>query len=93
MLKGRKTPLERHRQHRKEAGIVRVEVQVPREDAPLLRHLARDLRDPSREEAARAMLRRTVGAAPVGLKALLASAPLEGIPLDRSPDTGRDVDL
>jgi len=28
----------------------------------------------------------------VDLKALLASAPLDGIDLDRSPDTERDVD-
>jgi hypothetical protein len=29
----------------------------------------------------------------VGLKALLASAPLDGIDLERNPDPGRDVDL
>ena len=29
----------------------------------------------------------------MGLKALLASAPLDGIDLERSGDAGRDVDL
>ncbi|MGT2439891.1 hypothetical protein ACU4GH_33555 [Bradyrhizobium betae] len=43
----------------------------------------------------RALLLRQRFAEPphVSLKALLASAPLDGIELDRSPDPGRDVDL
>jgi putative transcriptional regulator len=38
-------------------------------------------------------LLRAVKADPEGLKALLASAPLDGIDLDRSPDPGREIDL
>ncbi len=45
-------------------------------------------------EASRALLRqRFVEPVGLSLKALLASAPLEGIDLDRSRDLGRDVDL
>jgi hypothetical protein len=52
------------------------------------------LSDPARQAAARRLLRqRFVESSDVGLKALLASAPLDGIGLDRSPDLGRDVDL
>jgi len=47
-----------------------------------------------RESEARALLRERFGAGKAkGLKALLASAPLEGIELERDRDFGRDVDL
>jgi hypothetical protein len=63
-------------------------------DAGLVRHVAAALSDPARQEAARALLRqRFVEPPKVSLKAPLASAPLEGIDLDRSRDLGRDVDL
>jgi hypothetical protein len=60
----------------------------------LVRQVAAALSDPARQAAARALLQRRF-AEPAGpsLKALLASAPLEGIDLDRSQDVGRDVDL
>ena len=48
------------------------------------------LADPHQASDARALLRERFGPpAPKGLKALLANAPLEGIDLDRSRDTGR----
>lgn len=75
-------------------GFVRVEVQVRREDAALLREVASALVDPARHDATRAILREKL--APVSsksLKALLASAPLDGIELDRVQDFGREVDL
>ncbi|MGA0594513.1 hypothetical protein [Enterovirga sp. CN4-39] len=75
-------------------GVVRVEVEVRLEDAPLIRMVARALRDPGRAPTARAMLdRRLARTEAAGLKELLASAPLDGIELDRSQDTGRIVDL
>jgi len=75
-------------------GLVRVEVSVRKEDASLVRSVASALSDPARQNETRRILRQRF-AAPrsVSLKALLASAPLEGIELDRSRDTGRDVDL
>jgi hypothetical protein len=75
-------------------GFVRVEVNVGKEDASLMRRVASALFDPLRQAAARRLLqRRFVDPPKVSLKVLLASAPLEGIDLDRSPVPGRDVDL
>jgi hypothetical protein len=90
----KKTALAKFRYHLKRRGVVRVEVQVRKEDAALVRSMARALVDPEREAQARALLRREFAEPPtVNLKALLASAPLEGIDLDRARDTGRKVDL
>lgn len=73
---------------------MRVEVQVRGEDAALVRSIARTLLDPAREAEARALLRHQFAKPPaVGLKALLATAPLDGIDLDRVRDEGRAVDL
>lgn len=65
-----------------------------KEDAALMRSVASALGDPARETDARALLRQQFGSSATrGLKALLARAPLEGIDLKRSRDTGRAVDL
>ncbi|NVO17693.1 MAG: hypothetical protein HXX10_27020 [Rhodoplanes sp.] len=82
----------RRRQTRK--GIVRVELQVRKEDATLLRKVARALADPSRATETRALLHQRFGA-PDGeaLKALLAAAPLDGLDLSRERDLGRDIAL
>jgi hypothetical protein len=75
-------------------GFVRVEVNVSKDDATLVREVAAALSDPARQAAARTLLRqRFVEPPKVSLKALLAAAPLDGIDLDRGPDLGRDVDL
>ena len=94
MPKSQKTPLETFRRRRKRQGIVRVEVQVRKDDAALLRSVAQALGDPGREAEARALLRERFGVAKAkGLKALLAAAPLEGIDLTRERDLGRHVAL
>lgn len=86
--------LSAHRRRLKRRGLVRVEVQVRKEDASLLRGVARALADPAREAEARALLREHFAApAAEGLKALLAAAPLEGIDLARERDFGRDIGL
>jgi hypothetical protein len=78
----------------KRRGLVRVEVQVRKEDAALMRSVANALGDPAREMDARALLRQQFGSSPTqGLKSLLARAPLGGVDLKRSRDTGRAVDL
>jgi hypothetical protein len=83
-----------HRARMERQGFVRVEVNVRKEDAGLVRCVASALSDPSRQAEARKLLRQRFAEPPrVSLKALLASAPLDGIDLDRSPDTARDVDL
>jgi hypothetical protein len=83
-----------HRARKERQGFVRVEVNVRKEDASLVRRVASALSDPSRQGQARKLLRQGFAEPPkVSLKALLASAPLDGIDLDRSRDLGRDVDL
>ena len=73
-------------------GLVRVEVQVLRADAPLLRDVAGALADPNRAAETRALLRDGIAVrCAKGLKALLADAPLEDIDLERAPHIGRDL--
>jgi len=68
---------------------VRVEVNVSEDDASLVRNVGATLADPA-PQARRAELAEPPK---VNLKALLASAPLDGIDLDRGLDLGRHVDL
>jgi hypothetical protein len=83
-----------HRERKKRQGLVRVEVQVRKEDAPLLRSVADALTDPARASETRILLRqRFTRSTTKSLKALLADAPLDGIDLERSRDPGRDVEL
>jgi hypothetical protein len=88
------SPVAIHRARKQRQGFVRVEVNVCKEDASLVRGVASALSDPSRQAEARKLLRQRFAEPPkVSLKALLASAPLDGIELDRGRDLGRDVDL
>ena len=89
-----KSSVAKHRARMERQGLVRVEVNVRKEDASLVRRIASALSDPSRQAEARMLLRQRFDEPPkVSLKALLASAPLDGIDLDRTLDLGRDVDL
>ena len=86
------SPVTRWRKRRRRQGFVRVEVQVRKEDAALVREVATALADPGRAIEARSILREKIAAPRSGgLKALLASAPLEGIDLERPRDFGRDA--
>ncbi len=88
------SPLAQHRARKARQGFVRVEVNIRKEDAGLVRRIVAALSDPVRQAAARALLRQEFSEpAKVSLKALLASAPLERIEIDRSRDLGRDVEL
>jgi hypothetical protein len=83
-----------YRRRLKRQGIVRVEVQVRKDDAPLVRKVAQALSDPTRGREARAILSEKFGERrPKDFKELLASLPLDGIDLTREDDFGRDVDL
>jgi hypothetical protein len=94
MASSRKSPVASYRRRMKRAGFVRLEVQVLDEDAPLLRSVARALADPDRAGDTRALLRlHFMQPSAKVLKELLAAAPLDDIDLDRSSDTGREVDL
>lgn len=86
------SPVTQWRKRRQRQGFVRVEVQVRKEDAALVRDLASALGDPERESETRAVLRERIATSRKGgLKAMLASAPLEGIDLDRPRDFGRET--
>ena len=86
--------LSAHRRRLKRRGIVRVEINVRKDDAVLIRGVAKALADPDRRAQTRILLRERFGAGNAkGLKALLAAAPLEDIDLRRDRDVGRDVDL
>ena len=91
----RKKAVQAYRQRLKERGWVRLEVQTSKEDVPLIRQVTQALRsDPVRAAQLRRHLHRLIDPAPhADLKALLASAPLDGIDLSRRHDGGREVDL
>ncbi len=91
----RRKAVQAYRQRTKERGWVRLEVQTPREDVALIRHITQALRsDPARAAQLRRHLHRLIDPEPhADLKALLASAPLDGIDLSRRHDRGREVDL
>jgi hypothetical protein len=94
MTRKTKSSLATHRAQMRRRGFVRVEVKVRKEDAGLVRRVASALSDPSRQAEARRLLQQRFLEPPkVSLKTLLASAPLDGIDLERSPDPGREVDL
>ena len=88
------SPVTKWRRRRPRQGFVRVEIQIRKEDASLVRDVATALVDPERETETRAILREKIAAPRSGgLKALLASAPLDGIDLERPRDIGRDTTL
>jgi hypothetical protein len=94
MRSSQKKALSAYRRRLKREGIVRLEVKVPKQDAPLVRNVASALADPEREAETRALLRERFGAVQAkGLKALLAAVPLEGLDLARERDLGRDAAL
>jgi hypothetical protein len=83
-----------YRRKLKRQGVIRLELHVRKDDASLVREVAQALANPELETEARALLReRFGGRRPHGLKALLASAPLEGIDLTRDRDPGRRDEL
>ena len=88
-----KAALDRYRSRMKGRGMVRLEVQVTNEDAPLVRAVAAALANPARRSEVRALLRDCFGPEPAGFKTFIASVPLEGVRISRSRDRGRRVDL
>lgn len=77
-----KKTLSAYRRRQKQRGVIRLEVHVRKDDAGLIRKVAKALYDPVRATEARALLRERLGAPQAnGLKELLAAAPLEDIDL------------
>ena len=88
------SPVTKWRKRRQRQGHVRAEVQIRKEDASLVRDVATALVDPELEAETRAILREKIAAPRSGgLKAQLASAPLDEIDLERPRDVGRDAAL
>jgi hypothetical protein len=86
--------LSAYRRRLKRQGLIRVEINVRKDDAALVRGVVKALADPDRSAEARTLLRERFGSGNAkGLKALLAAAPLEGIDLRRDRDFGRDITL
>ena len=86
--------LSKYRRQLKRGGIVRVEMNLRKDDAALIRGVVKALNDPDQRSEVRALLRdRFATGSTTGLKALLAAAPLKGIDLERDRDFGRDVEL
>jgi len=82
------------RKRQRALGLVRVQVQVRKADASLVQEIACALRDPLRREATRAAISKQITPSPAkSFKALLASAPLDDIELDRQTDFGRENGL
>jgi hypothetical protein len=89
-----KKTLSAYRRRQKRRGVVRLEVHVRKDDAALIRGVAKALSDPARATETRTLLRERFGAVQAkGLKALLAAAPLDGIDLTRQHDVGRNIAL
>ena len=83
-----------YRRRLKRNGIVRVEIHVRKDDAPLVRGVVKALNDPAQRNEVRNLLRDRFGVGKAkGLKKLLAAAPLERINLERDRDYGRDIEL
>ena len=83
-----------HRRRLKARGLKRVELEASASDATLLRQLAKILRGGDEQASQlRTRLAALAGPGSTDLKALLASAPLEGLRIKRSRDRGRSVDL
>ena len=95
MGQSQKKAVRRHRKRQKEKGLVRVEVNVPEVDKPLIRQLARNLCSGGQTaEHTRAVL--TAALNPyegMDLKQLLENSPLDELELERSRETWRDIDL
>ena len=92
MSSSQKRAVRNHRSRQRQRGLVRMEVSVRTEDAPLVRGVVTALNDPTREDGARAVLRSNFGEA-TGFKEFLLQVPIEGLELERLDEEVRDVDL
>ncbi len=90
----RSKPLSAYRCRLKRRGIVRLEVNVLRDDVAIVRGVVKALNDPVQRSEVRKLLQERFGnTRSKGLKALLAVAPLEGIDLSRECDGERAIEL
>jgi len=91
-----KKAVDEYRKRQKEKGIVRVEINIPETDKPLIRDVAKGLRSGGETaDKIRAAMKSALNPyAGMGLKELLENAPpFEDLDLERSTETGRDIEL
>jgi hypothetical protein len=94
MAKPQRKAIADFRRRLEQRGMARLELRVRKDDVDLVRDVVRALTSPELEQETRALLREHFQAGDAkGLKALLAEAPLDGLDLTRTRDTGRNVDL
>ena len=95
MTPSQKKAVQKHRSRQAKKGFVRMEVSVPESDRELLRQTAANLRaggeiaDKTRS-AMRSVINPYTG---MNFKELLEAAPLEGVDLERSKETWRDIEF
>jgi hypothetical protein len=84
-----------YRKRLEDKGIVRLEVQAPKDDVQIIKQIVKILRgNYSQAVNMRTHLNEAIKSVPKsGLKQLLASAPLDDIDLTRDNDLPRKVDL
>ena len=95
MTPAQRDAVNRHRERQSKKGLARMELSVPKQDRGLLRSVASELRKGGFEaDRMRMLLKSAVnGEDLIDFKAFLEMAPLEGVDLKRSKDTGwREID-
>lgn len=95
MTSSQKRAVSRFRKRQRKKGMARMEINLPEKDRELLRKTAANLRAGGKiAEQTRAALNSLINPYEgMGFKTLLESAPLEGVDLERSAETGRDIEL
>ncbi len=95
MTPAQRDAVNRHRERQSKKGLARMELSVPTQDRELLRSVASELRKGGFDaDRMRMLLKSAVqGEDLIDFKAFLEMAPLEGVDLRRSKDTGwREID-
>jgi len=95
MTPAQRDAVNRHRERQSKKGLARMELSVPTQDRELLKSVASQLRKGGFDaDRMRMLLKSAVkGEDLIDFKTFLEMAPLEGVDLERSKDTGwRKID-
>ena len=95
MTRAQKKVVADYRKRQEERGFVRLEVNVPEGDRPLIRQVAASLRSggPAAEKVRAALAAAVNPFEGMDLKELLENSPLDELDLERSQETWRAIDL
>ena len=95
MNSSQRKAVSRHRRRQKEKGMVRMEVSVPDSDRELIRQTAANLRAGGKiAEQTRAAMNSIINPfAGMNLKELIEAMPLGELEIERSRETGRDIEF